>query len=55
MVLPERKYTLDAGDVGKIHSISVIIHVLVVDFLTQNEESILGSNGIPKCKKLAMM
>ena len=55
MVLLEKKHTLGAGDVEKIHFISVIMHVLVVDFLTQNEESILGSNGIPKCKKLAMM
>jgi len=45
-------YTSDVEDVEKTHTISVITDALVVDSLMQKLESILGSNGIPKCKKL---
>jgi len=47
-----RRYTLDAEDVARIHSINVTTDALVVVFQTQKLENTLGSNGIPKCKKL---
>jgi len=51
VVLLERKYTSDVDDVVKTHFIYVITLVRVVGSLLLNEESILGSNGIRKCKK----
>jgi hypothetical protein len=55
VVLLEKKYTSDVDDVVKIHFIYVITLVRVVGSLILNEESILGSNGIRKCKKLNMV
>ena len=55
MVLPEKRYISDVGDVVKTRFIDDTIPVLVVDFQIQKSENIPGSNGIPKCKKLVMM
>lgn len=52
MDLQEKKSISDVEDVVRILFTNDTRDVPVVDFLMQNSESILGSNGIHKCKNL---
>jgi len=46
-----KRSTLGVEDAEKTPITSVIIDVLVVGSQTRKLENILGSNGIPRCKK----
>ncbi|GFN39301.1 MAG: hypothetical protein YK1309IOTA_310025 [Marine Group I thaumarchaeote] len=51
MVILESTLTFDVDDVERILFINAMVVVPVVVIRTLKSENILGSNGIPKCKR----